>query len=401
MFVAIPGDRSTATTGSAARWRPARALSCASASPNPPCLASPMSWCPILSPRWACSRTPSTAVRRSGCAWSASPAPTARPRPPISSTACSGTLGHRAGLLSNIRDWINDELTEARYTTGHALFLSEMMARMAAADCRYCFMEVSSHGIEEQRIAGVRFAGAIFTNLSQDHLDYHGNMAAYAKAKKAWFDGLPATAFALTNADDPRGAWMLQRHRCAASCYGLSEGATTGCGSMPRRWTASPFSIDDARSSPRCWAASTPGTRRLLCGRLRARRGARPRRRGAGGRSRRSRVGWKLIRAPDGRTAIVDYANTPDAGRAGAPAPAAGEGEARPYHHRDRLRRRRRPQPASADCGAAAALSDRVILTTDNARWEEPEDDRRDDGRRDRSGWTQPHRDDRGPPRGD
>ncbi|HEV7385865.1 MAG TPA: Mur ligase family protein, partial [Phenylobacterium sp.] len=134
-------------------------------------------------------------------------------------------LGRPAGLLSNIGDYVNDAASDARYTTGPATFQAPMMARMAAAGCEYCAMEVSSQGITEDRVEGVAFDGAIFTNLTRDHLDYHGTMEAYAAAKKHWFDQLPAEAFALTNLDDPRGEWMTRDTRARRVSYGMGQGA--------------------------------------------------------------------------------------------------------------------------------------------------------------------------------
>lgn len=123
-------------------------------------------------------------------------------------------LGYQVGLISTISYRIGVEEYESTHTTPDAIRLQSLLAEMHKKGCEYVFMEVSSHAVHQQRIAGLHFAGAIFTNLSHDHLDYHGSFAEYAKAKKGFFDQLTSRAFALTNIDDRRGEYMLQN--CAA-----------------------------------------------------------------------------------------------------------------------------------------------------------------------------------------
>lgn len=118
--------------------------------------------------------------------------------------------GHKAGLLSTVCNYIGDEKIPATHTTPDALAINEYMHQMVDAGCEYCFMEVSSHSIHQKRIAGLDFDGAIFSNITHDHLDYHKTFKAYIEAKKAFFDHLSAHAFALTNADDKNGLVMLQ-----------------------------------------------------------------------------------------------------------------------------------------------------------------------------------------------
>lgn len=129
-------------------------------------------------------------------------------------------LGHKAGLISTVVYKIDDRCIVSTHTTPDTLRLNEMMGEMADCGCEYCFMECSSHAIVQERIAGITFAGALFTNLTHDHLDYHKTFAEYVRAKKLFFDNLPADAFALVNIDDRNGSVMLQN--TAAHKYTLS-----------------------------------------------------------------------------------------------------------------------------------------------------------------------------------
>jgi UDP-N-acetylmuramoyl-L-alanyl-D-glutamate--2,6-diaminopimelate ligase len=125
--------------------------------------------------------------------------------------------GYKVGLISTIRILVHEKAYDTRHTTPDALILNLRLAEMNAAGVEYCFMEVSSHGLDQQRTAGLQFAGAIFTNLTHDHLDYHKDFASYRNVKKSLFDGLTSKAFALVNADDKNGAFMLQN--CGAKKY--------------------------------------------------------------------------------------------------------------------------------------------------------------------------------------
>lgn len=131
------------------------------------------------------------------------------------------TLGFKVGLLSTVCNYIDDEAVESTHTTPNALELNALLARMVEAGCEYAFMEVSSHSVEQRRIAGLQFRGGIFTNLTRDHLDYHKTVENYLKAKKRFFDELPKTAFALTNADDKNGEVMLQNCVAEKKTYSL------------------------------------------------------------------------------------------------------------------------------------------------------------------------------------
>ena len=130
-------------------------------------------------------------------------------------------LGYKCGLLSTISNRIGTEYLPATHTTPDAIALNKTLANMVNAGCDYAFMEVSSHAIHQKRIAGVVFAGGIFTNLTHDHLDYHGTFKNYLNAKKAFFDDLPEKAFALTNLDDKNGTVMVQNTKAQVKYYSL------------------------------------------------------------------------------------------------------------------------------------------------------------------------------------
>jgi len=130
-------------------------------------------------------------------------------------------LGYKSGLLSTVCNYIDDLAVEATHTTPDALALNELLAQMVDAGCKYAFMEVSSHSVDQRRIAGLEFDGGIFTNITRDHIDYHQTFENYLKAKKQFFDELPATAFALTNVDDKNGLVMLQNTKAKKFSYSL------------------------------------------------------------------------------------------------------------------------------------------------------------------------------------
>ena len=132
-------------------------------------------------------------------------------------------LGHHVGLVSTIVNKIDEEESPTGHTTPDALELNQLLRRMVDAGCDYCFMEVSSHSVVQKRIAGLDFAGGIFSNITHDHLDFHKTMANYIAAKKGFFDALPPSAWALTNVDDKNGRVMVQNSRAKVHTYGLNH----------------------------------------------------------------------------------------------------------------------------------------------------------------------------------
>ena len=282
-------------------------------------------------------------------------------------------LGHRAGLISTVVYRIDDQSLEATHTTPDAIRLNEMLRRMADAGCHYCFMEVSSHAIVQQRTRGLRFAGGIFSNITHDHLDYHKTFAAYIAAKKRFFDELPPEAFALTNADDRNGRVMVQNTRAKVRTLSLRSAADFRCRIAELHPDGMLLRIDgrevwvrllgrfNAYNLLSAYAAA------LLLGFdrdevLRVLSTLAP-----------VSDRFECVRAADGTTAIVDYAHTPDALenvlRTIAEIRRPGQqlfvlcgcgGD------RDRTKR---PEMAQI----AVRYADTAILTSDNPRHESPE----------------------------
>lgn len=134
-------------------------------------------------------------------------------------------LGYKAGLISTVENKIGNEILPADFTTPDAVAINELLQKMIDAGCEYVFMEVSSHAVDQERIAGLEFTGAVFTNLTHDHLDYHKTFKEYLEAKKRFFDQLPANSFSLTNVDDRNGKVMLQNTKASKYTYGLKRQA--------------------------------------------------------------------------------------------------------------------------------------------------------------------------------
>lgn len=132
-------------------------------------------------------------------------------------------LGNSVGLISTVQNHINDTIVPATHTTPNPIALNALLQDMVNAGCTYCFMEVSSHAVVQHRIAGLTFSGGIFSNITHDHLDFHHTFDNYLKAKKEFFDGLPKSAFALTNADDKNGMVMLQNTKASKKTYALKQ----------------------------------------------------------------------------------------------------------------------------------------------------------------------------------
>ena len=131
--------------------------------------------------------------------------------------------GYKVGLLSTVKILVDNKEHKATHTTPDVLTINKYLEEMSLAGVEFCFMEVSSHGIHQKRTEGLFFEGGIFTNLSHDHLDYHNSFAEYRDVKKAFFDGLPKTAFALVNKDDKNGAIMLQNTKARKKTYALKS----------------------------------------------------------------------------------------------------------------------------------------------------------------------------------
>lgn len=282
-------------------------------------------------------------------------------------------FGYKAGLLSTVANYVNDKAYHATHTTPDPLSLNEMLANMVDAGCEYAFMEVSSHAIHQKRISGLTYQGGIFTNLTQDHLDYHGTMAEYLKAKKMFFDDLPQEAFALTNMDDKNGMVMLQNTKAKKYTYSVRSLADFKARIIEKHFDGTSIEINGkevqvqfvgvfnvynllavygasvllGQDSDRI--LSELSTLKPVAGR------------------------FETIRSSQGFTAIVDYAHTPDAltnvldaihevldgqGRVITVVGCGG--------NRDRTKR-----PIMAR--EAVRLSDQVILTSDNPRYEEPQ----------------------------
>lgn len=154
-------------------------------------------------------------------------------------------LGYNVGLLSTVENKINTAVIPSTHTTPDALALNELLAKMVEAGCQYAFMEVSSHAIVQHRITGLKFTGAAFSNITHDHLDYHKTFEEYIKAKKMFFDNLQDDAFALTNKDDRNGSVMLQNTKAKKYSYGLKSIADFKCRVVENHLNGLLLSIDN------------------------------------------------------------------------------------------------------------------------------------------------------------
>lgn len=282
--------------------------------------------------------------------------------------------GFKAGLLSTVCNYIDTRAVPATQTTPDPLTLNRLLHEMVEEGCSYAAMEVSSHAAHQHRIAGLTFAGGIFTNLTRDHLDYHKTFDAYIAAKKSFFDGLPAEAFALTNIDDKIGEVMLQNTRAARHTYSLRTLADFSCRIIESHIDGTLLSFNgkevnvqftgrfNAYNLTAVYGASIllswPEDDVLLCmSRLVPVAGR-----------------FQAFRSGTGVTAIVDYAHTPDAvvnvlqairevlGNRGRIITVVGAGGNRDKGKRPIMARE------------AATRSDMLILTSDNPRFEKPED---------------------------
>ena len=282
--------------------------------------------------------------------------------------------GYKAGLLSTVCNYIQDRAIPTTHTTPDPLTLNELLAEMVEAGCDYAFMEVSSHAAQQHRIAGLKFKGGIFSNLTRDHLDYHGTVENYINAKKMFFDILPEDAFALVNIDDKVGMYMTQNTRAKVYTYSLRAEADFRCKILETRLDGTLLDLDNNE-------IEVGFTGRFNAYNLTAVYGAAiltgfPREEVAVNMSRLVPVAgrFQTFRSADGVTAIVDYAHTPDAlvnvldtirevvGAEGKITTVVGAGGNRDHGKRPMMARE------------AACRSDLLLLTSDNPRDENPDD---------------------------
>ena len=283
-------------------------------------------------------------------------------------------FGHKVGLLSTVCNYIDDVEVPADHTTPDPIELNELLAKMVEAGCEYAFMECSSHAIHQKRIGGLKFAGGLFTNLTRDHLDYHKTVENYRNAKKAFFDGLPKDAFAITNADDKNGMIMVQNTKATVKTYSIRTLADFRARILECHFEGMYLEIDGrevgvqfigkfnvsnllAVYGAAIMLGKKPEDVLLVLSTLHSVNGR-----------------LEPIHSPEGFTAIVDYAHTPDAlanvlnaihevldGK-GHVITVCGAGG-----NRDKGKR-----PLMAQ--EAVRQSDKVIITSDNPRFEGPQD---------------------------
>jgi len=283
-------------------------------------------------------------------------------------------FGYSTGLLSTVSNYIDDEVIPTEHTTPDPITLNQLLGRMADHGCKYVFMEVSSHSIDQKRISGLRFAGGIFTNLTRDHMDYHLTVENYLKAKKKFFDNMPKNAFSLTNLDDKNGLVMTQNTRSKVYTYSLRSLSDFKGRILEAHFDGMLLDINNQELFVQfigrfnAYNLLAVFGAAVLLGKktedvLVALSTLKP----VVGR-------FEALRAPAGFMAIVDYAHTPDAlvnvlnsireiitgdGKIITVVGAGG--------NRDKGKR-----PIMAK--ESAKLSDRVIITSDNPRFEEPQD---------------------------
>ena len=283
-------------------------------------------------------------------------------------------LGHKCGLLSTVCNYIEGEPIPADHTTPDPIELNHLLAQMVEAGCEYAFMECSSHAIAQKRIGGLRFTGGIFTNLTRDHLDYHGTFENYRNAKKAFFDGLDKDAFAITNADDKNGAVMVQNCKAQIKTYSTRTMADFKAKIIECHFEGMYLDINGREVGVQFIGKFNVSNLLAVYGAA-VMLGKKPEDilvvlstlKSVNGR-------LEPIHSPEGYTAIVDYAHTPDAlenvlnaihevldGK-GKVITVCGAGG-----NRDKGKR-----PLMAQ--EAVKQSDKVIITSDNPRFEEPQD---------------------------
>ena len=284
------------------------------------------------------------------------------------------TLGYHVGLLSTVENKINDQVIPSTHTTPDALSLNALLSYMVEQGCTHCFMEVSSHAIVQRRIAGLRFTGAVFTNITHDHLDYHGTFDEYIKAKKIFFDELSSQAFALSNADDKRDVVMLQNTVASKNFFSLKTLAEFKARIITNSFQGIELDVEgrdvwfkltgsfNAYNLMAVYGAAVllGEDREAVLTALSSLDGARGR--------------FDQVMSGSGITAIIDYAHTPDALE-------------NVLHTIADIRSGNEQLITVVGCGGdrdaakrplmggiAARLSDKVVLTSDNPRGEDPQE---------------------------
>ena len=282
-------------------------------------------------------------------------------------------FGYKVGLVSTVCNYIDDQPVPTEHTTPDPITLNRLLGEMADSGCKYAFMEVSSHSIAQKRISGLKFAGGIFTNLTRDHLDYHKTFENYRNAKKAFFDGLPKTAFAITNADDKNGMVMVQNCKAQVKTYSTRQMADFRGRILECHFEGMYLEIDGHEVGVQFIGKFNVSNLLAVYGAARM-LGKAPddilvvmsTLHSVSGR-------LEPVHSPEGYTAIVDYAHTPDAlanvlnaihevlNKKGHVITVCGAGG-----NRDKGKR-----PLMAQ--EAVRQSDKVIITSDNPRFEEPQ----------------------------
>lgn len=282
-------------------------------------------------------------------------------------------LGYKTGLISTVENYIHTVVVAATHTTPNPIALNQLLRDMVDAGCDYCFMEVSSHAVAQHRIEGLSFSGGVFSNLTHDHLDFHKTFDSYLKAKKAFFDILPKTAFALTNIDDKNGVVMLQNTKAHKKTYALKQIADFKAKIIENQFSGLLLDLDDIEVHFKLVGSfnaynllAVYGTAILLEQDKLKVLTLLSRLTGAEGR-------FDYITSPNKIIGIVDYAHTPDAVqnvlstianiRKGTEQVITVIGCG---GDRDKTKR---PIMAQVACD----WSDKVILTSDNPRTEDPQ----------------------------
>lgn len=283
-------------------------------------------------------------------------------------------MGHKCGLLSTVCNYIEGEVLPTSHTTPDAIELNQLLAKMVEAGCEYVFMECSSHAIAQKRIGGLKFSGGIFTNLTRDHLDYHKTFENYRDAKKAFFDMLPKSAFAIINADDKNGMFMVQNTKATVKTYSTRTLADFKARLLECHFEGMYLDINGQEVGVQFIGKFNVSNLLAVFGTA-VMLGKKPEDvlvvmstlHSVNGR-------LEPIHSPRGITAIVDYAHTPDAlenvlnaihevlNGKGQVITVCGAGG-----NRDKGKR-----PLMAQ--EAVKQSDKVIITSDNPRFEDPQD---------------------------